>query len=182
MRTGWLLWQESLREFLYFEEPMLAPDPEHYYAAWQTRASRGARLASKSLWIYERATGLKRFSVTTEAGIKIQPYFDVPPPTNQNLYLFTVQGEEVPGGLVRVWLTQPTHRDLETLLPHLDPATLSEAILLATPPQQPDASRFYAGAARELYVTEEAYANLVEKFTGASDEHRFRLLIESLRA
>ncbi len=25
MRTGWLLWQESLRQFLYFEEEMLPP-------------------------------------------------------------------------------------------------------------------------------------------------------------
>lgn len=32
MRTGWLLWQESLRQFLYFEESMQAPDPADYYA------------------------------------------------------------------------------------------------------------------------------------------------------
>jgi hypothetical protein len=32
MRTGWLLWQESLRQFLYFEERMSEPDPAHYYA------------------------------------------------------------------------------------------------------------------------------------------------------
>ena len=32
MRTGWLLWQESLRQFLYFEEEMLAPNPANYDA------------------------------------------------------------------------------------------------------------------------------------------------------
>lgn len=32
LRTGWLLWQESLREFLYFEEEMQPPRPDNYWA------------------------------------------------------------------------------------------------------------------------------------------------------
>jgi hypothetical protein len=79
MRTGWLLWQESLRQFLYFEEPTTPPDPEKHYAEWHERMG-GARKASRNLWIYEKGTGRKRYSVTTSAGGKIQPYFDVPPP------------------------------------------------------------------------------------------------------
>ena len=110
MRTGWLLWQESLREFLYFEEPMTIPDPEGYYAEWRDSGG-GVRKASRNLWIYERATGRKRYSVTTAAGIKIQPYFDVPPPIDPNLYIWTVIGERIEGGLVRVWLTRRTARE-----------------------------------------------------------------------
>ncbi|MGA9778312.1 MAG: hypothetical protein ACLPRE_13850 [Limisphaerales bacterium] len=50
MRTGWLLWQESLRQFLYFEEPMLAPDPKDFYAEWHDSGG-GARKASRNLWV-----------------------------------------------------------------------------------------------------------------------------------
>lgn len=81
VRTGWLLWQDTLRQFLYFEEEMLAPDPADYFAEWHSRRSGGSRKSSTSLWIYEKDTGKKRYSVTTEAGAKIQPYFDVPRPT-----------------------------------------------------------------------------------------------------
>ena len=81
MRFGWLLWEDELREFLYFEESMTKPDPEKYSATWNETPARGTRKASKSLWIFDEETGAKRYSVTTGAGIKIQPYFDVPPPT-----------------------------------------------------------------------------------------------------
>ena len=80
MRTGWLIWENSLTEFLYFEERMLPPDPDKYFAQWNKTPARGTRKASKSLWIYEKETKQKRYSVTTSAGIKIQPYFDVPSP------------------------------------------------------------------------------------------------------
>ena len=73
MRTGWLLWQESLRQFLYLEERMQVPDPKDYTAKW-VGSGGGARLASRNLWIYDRATKRKRFSVTTAAGAKIQPF------------------------------------------------------------------------------------------------------------
>jgi hypothetical protein len=68
MRIGWLLWKDSLDEFLYFEEPMHIPDPSHYFSKWNITPARGARKESKSLWIYEKATGAKRYSVTTDAG------------------------------------------------------------------------------------------------------------------
>jgi hypothetical protein len=88
MRTGWLLWQESLRQFLYFEERMRIPDPDDYKAQW-VDSGGGARKGSRNLWIYDKRTERKMFSVTTTAGAKIQPYFDVPPPDDPNLYLFT---------------------------------------------------------------------------------------------
>jgi hypothetical protein len=97
MRTGWLLWQESLRAFLYFEEPMQAPDPSDYFAEWHS-STGGTRKPSKNLWIYERETGRKRYSVTTAAGIKIQPYFDVPAPNDPNLYVWQVIGEQIDAG------------------------------------------------------------------------------------
>lgn len=129
MRTGWLLWQASLRQFLYFEEEMLPPIPDEYTAKWVTRKSGGGRKGSTNLWIYERDTGRKRYSVTTEAGAKIQPYFDVPPPTDPNLYIFTVIGEVIDTGLVRVWITETTSRELKRLLGKLDTETLSRVIV-----------------------------------------------------
>ncbi len=56
LRTGWLLWQVSLREFLYFEEPLVAPDPDNFYAKWVEK-SDGRRKGSRNLWIYQKDTG-----------------------------------------------------------------------------------------------------------------------------
>lgn len=128
LRTGWLLWQASLEEFLYFEEEMTAPDSADYVAEWSERKGGGARKSSTNLWIYELKTGLKRYSVTTEAGTKIQPYFTVPPSTDPNLYHFRVQGEQVDGGLVRIWLTPGTARELNRVVGGLDPVVVSNAI------------------------------------------------------
>src|SRR5258708_5329837 len=100
MRTGWLLWQESLKQFLYFEEEMLEPNPDEYYAEWKETISGERRKSSKNLWVYEKETGKKRYSITTSAGAKIQPYFDVPPPQDPNVYLFTVIGEAIRVGYV----------------------------------------------------------------------------------
>jgi len=95
MRVGWLLWEDNLTEFLYFEERMLPPDAELFYAEWNETSARGARKSRRSLWIYEKHTVRKQFSVTTSAGIKIQPYFDVPAPSDTNLYYFRVQSKPV---------------------------------------------------------------------------------------
>ena len=89
----------NLRQFLYFEEPIRAPNADDYTAEW-VESGGGSRKGSRNLWIYEKATGKKRFSVTTSAGAKIQPYFDVPPPNNPNLYIFTVIGEVIMDGFV----------------------------------------------------------------------------------
>ena len=182
MRTGWLLWQESLREFLYFEEPMVAPDPSRYRAVWSERTTTGARLGSKNLWIYDKNTDEKKFSVTTQAGIKIQPYFRVPAHDDPNLYLFIVQGEFLGDGFVRVWVTAPTARELESLLGGLDPGKVSAAILQAKPQTGIDAIDAELQDVTELQVSADAYAKLVKDFEGVSDEQRFRLLVTSLHA
>ena len=67
MRTALLIWESDLVEFLYFEEPMVASRPEDYYTEWHETAARGMRRASRSLWIYNRDTRHKRYSITTSA-------------------------------------------------------------------------------------------------------------------
>ena len=102
MRFGWLLWKETLDEFLYFEEAMEKPIPSDFFAHWNDTPAKGARKASRSLWIYDKATHNKVYSVTTTAGAKIQPYFQVPDPTDPNLYHFVVRGVLDNDGLVEV--------------------------------------------------------------------------------
>ncbi len=183
MRTGWLLWQESLREFLYFEEEMLKPDASNYCATWSHREGGAGRKASASLWIYERDTGRKRYSVTTSAGAKIQPYFDVPPPDDPNLYIFTVQGEPIGRSRVRIWVTEASARELKRLLGALNVRTLSSAILRS-------AGAFKPGEVTEVLVSKrayplvlrtDAYTALQEMFPGSvSDEHMVQMLIQHL--
>ncbi len=185
MRTGWLLWQQSLKQFLYFEEEMLPPDPDSYMAEWRSRKSSGTRKSSINLWIYERETGRKRYSVTTEAGAKIQPYFDVPPPSDPNVYLFTVIGEVVEVGLVRVWISEPTARELTRLLGSLDIEILSQAATEAARAiyELEDSSSFLkAEMARSVVITEDAYRALSETVGGVSDEHTFQLVAKHLRS
>ena len=106
IRWGILLWNRKLSEFLYFEEEMAEPDPDDYYAEIieKTRTRGGRTKTSKSLWIYEKSTEKKKFSVThPENGAKVQPYFDVPN-VGQGAYVFTVSEEE----LYPLWLTKET--------------------------------------------------------------------------
>jgi hypothetical protein len=185
MRTGWLLWQDSLRQFLYFEEEMVPPDPRHFEAKWVQRVSKsGSRKPSTNLWIYDRKTGAKRYSVTTEAGAKIQPYFDVPPLTDQNVYIFTVIGEILNTGLVRVWLTDATARELERVIGSLEPEALSKAVLesakLVT--KRDVAEELTKEVAHPFTITLEAYEALQRAFPGVSDEHCFQQLAEQLRS
>jgi hypothetical protein len=183
MRVGWLLWQESLREFLYFEEEMLPPAPADYIAEWK-ESGGGARKTSRNLWVYEKDTGRKRFSITTSAGAKIQPYFDVPPPNHSCLYYFCAQGEHLKGGLVRIWITPTTAILLKKILGSIDKETLSSAII--------EASREFSGvegekakgerieSAEPMIITEEAYSALTEAFNGVSDEHKIQLFARFL--
>jgi hypothetical protein len=181
MRTGWLLWQSTLKEFLYFEEEMLAPDPIDYFAEWRDSGG-GSRKGSRNLWIFERETGQKRYSVTTVAGAKIQPYFDVPPPTDPNLYLFRVQGEEVERGLIRVWVALSTHRELLRLLGDLSTESLSNAIAVAaTEPEDGSGAAPPQEEAVPLLITPEAYELLTASFAGVSDEHMMQLLADRIR-
>jgi hypothetical protein len=184
MRTGWLLWQDSLRQFLYFEEQMLPPNPDDFEARWVQRVSKsGSRKPSKNLWIYDRSTGAKRYSVTTEAGAKIQPYFDVPPLTDPNVYIFTVIGEILNAGFVKVWLTDATARELKRIIGTLEPGPLSETILksakLVTKMDVVEEAK--REIAHAFTITLEAYGVLQATFPGVSDEHCFQSLSEYLR-
>jgi hypothetical protein len=182
MRTGWLLWQESLRQFMYFEEEMLPPNPRDYYAVWM-KSGGGVRKTSRNLWIYEKRTRAKRYSLTTAAGAKIQPYFDVPAPDDPNLYLFTVIGELLDTGLVRVWLTEATAREIKRLAGTLDSSVISQTILriASSVKAHPDTSKpmdIEKGVA--LLITPEAYEALTSALPGVNDDHRFQLLASVL--
>lgn len=180
MRTGWLLWQESLREFLYFEEAMQAPNPVDFWAQWQDSGG-GARKASRNLWVYENSTGRKRYSITTSAGAKIQPYFDVPPPNDPNLYHFVVQGEQLSDGSVRVWVTPNTAFMVRQKLGTLERGIISQAIisvadkLLQMAPEQVAAEMVKLDVAESISLTLEAYQSLATTFPGVSDEHKLLL-------
>lgn len=184
MRTGWLLWQDSLRQFLYFEERMVPPDPRLFEAKWVQRVSKsGSRKPSTNLWIYDRKTGAKRYSVTTEAGAKIQPYFDVPPLTDPNVYIFTVIGEIVRAGFVRVWLTDATAREVKRIVGSLDAEALSKAVLDTAKlvEKQDITEEAQREIAHPFTITLEAYEALQSAFPGVGDEHCFQLLASQLR-
>ncbi len=183
IRVGWLLWQESLREFLYFEEEMLAPIPNNYTAEWK-ESGGGARKTSRNLWVYEKDTGRKRFSITTSAGPKIQAYFDVPPPNHPCLYYFCAQGEKIRGGIVKIWVTTTTAILLKRILGSLDKETLSSAIMGASREfsgdQEETAEEEGLELAEAVLITEEAYSALAEAFNGVSDEHMIQLFVRFL--
>ena len=181
MRFGWLLWENALREFLYFEETMAKPDPEKFYAEWNETAARGARKASKSLWIYEKATGQKRYSVTTSAGIKIQPYFDVPPPNDPNLAYFRVQSEPLDDDTIILWVAAATASQLKERLGSIEKEAVSKAVFEATQKFR-DGDEFSIDdqhPAVPIHVSKDAFV-LLEHWNGVSDDHSIQLLIKSL--
>lgn len=182
MRIGWLLWEDLLTEFLYFEQRLMAPDPREYYAQWNETPVKGIRKASKSLWIFERETNQKRYSVTTSAGIKIQPYFDVPSPTDPNLYYFRVQSEPVDSDSVRIWVTASTARGIERILGSLDKTPVSQAILEAA--QKAHKLESAGGKGEDLAVpiliSGSAFKEFQKAWDGVSDEHRAQLFLETL--
>lgn len=182
LRTGWLLWQEGLREFLYFEHKMVEPDPDDYYAVWK-ESGGGSRKTSKNLWVYEKDTERKRYSITTVAGAKIQPYFDIPPPNDP---YFRVQGEEIEAGLVRIWVTSTTALLLQQKLGNLEKDTISSAILKAieaamklqeADKRQPASPH---DMAKPIFISREAYEALANVYPGVSDEHRMQLFVRSI--
>jgi hypothetical protein len=183
MRTGWLLWQADLVEFLYFEEEMLPPDPDDYWAEWHESRS-GNRKPSKNLWVYEKTSGVKRYSITTTAGAKIQPYFDVPAPNDPHLYYFCVQGEPVENGLIRIWVTSTTAILLQNILGSIEADRVSAAIIESAHQvhsEREDAARAVGtDLAQPVLITPEAYTSLTQAFTGASDEHRMQLFAQYL--
>lgn len=183
MRIGWLLWQESLVEFLYFEEKMVAQNPNDYWAEWK-ESGGGARKTSKNLWVYENKTGRKRYSITTTAGAKIQPYFDIPAPNDPNLYYFRVQGEEMDGGLTRIWITPTTNLLLNQLFSNLETTAISTAILESAKElsiiEDTEGNRAVipeTETAKPIYLTQDAYLALKQAFPGINDDHRVQLFI-----
>lgn len=184
LRTGWLLWQSSLRQFLYFEELATAPDPSDFTAVWNERDAGGARKSSKNLWIYEKATQKKRYSVTTSAGIKIQPYFDIPASFDPNLYIFTVIGEHLTLQDTRIWLTPETAKMLKQSAGSLAPADvmalIERASLSAQMAQATANSVTIEECAIPVAISHETYALLSEAFPGNNDDHSVSLMLAHL--
>lgn len=182
MRTGWLLWEDKLTEFLYFEERMLAPNPEQYFAEWNDTPAKGVRKASRSLWIYDEATKKKRYSVTTSAGIKIQPYFDVPTPSEPNLYYFRTQSEAISETSVRLWVSAATAQALRAKLGSLDSGTVNTAIFRAIEQASKvtQMSEEEDGLAIPIEISQEAHQLLIATWEAVSDEHHMQLLLKAL--
>jgi hypothetical protein len=182
MRIGWLLWEDDLQDFLYFEEPMKRPDPTQYYAEWNETAARGARKPSKSLWVYEKGTNKKRYSVTTSAGIKIQPYFDVPPPNDPNLACFRVQSEIFDPDTIILWVAAATAEQLKERLGSIDKNVVSQAVFEAAKMAVDDDVLTVEdlGAAVQIPVSKDAFDLLLSQWDAVSDDHRIQLLLKTL--
>lgn len=182
LRTGWLIWKDALDEFLYFEEETSVLPPEEYYAEW-VDSGGGRRKRSRNLWVYERASDKKKFSITTEAGAKIQPYFDVPAPNDPALFYFKTQGEVLDNGLVRLWLTEMTAGFLQHILGSLDTETLSDTIKELCEgdvlEEEPITERSFGAV--PITITPQAYSLLCSYFTGVSDDHRIQLMIRKIK-
>ena len=160
---------------------MFTPDPKDYKAEWHTKVD-GVRKGSKNLWVYEKATGKKRYSITTSAGAKIQPYFDVPTPDDPNLYLFTVIGEVIGTDLVRAWITAATLRELKRYVNDTDTKTLSDLILAElkdTMPSDVEPAE-EERLATPIVLRKEAYGRLKAAFKSVNDDHSFQCLIAYL--
>lgn len=183
LRTGWGLWQSNLKEFIYFEEEMLVPSPDDFIAEWHENEGKGARKESKSLWIYEKETGQKKYSITTSAGAKIQPYFDVPPASDPNVYFFRVQGEEYKPGFIRVWVPAATAHDLERLAGDLSTERLHDVIARSKSDLKESRAAYSISPeeAIAITITIDSYRTLEGLFPNAvSDAHRIQLLIAEL--
>ncbi len=182
MRIGWLLWEDSLTEFLYFEQPLVAPQAENYYAVWNETPPRGARKGSRSLWIYEKNTNKKKYSVTTSAGIKIQPYFDVPSPSDKNLYYFRVQSEPVDSNTIQIWVSSRTAKAIQRIIGNLDKSKVSDTIIKASKYVSTRAIGISAeeDIAQPIRVTRKAFEIFQSTWEGVSDEHRAQLFLEAL--
>lgn len=182
MRIGWLLWENSLTEFLYFEEKMISPNPKDYYAKWHITPARGVRKASKSLWIYTKDTNRKRYSVTTSAGIKIQPYFDVPAPSDPNLYYFRVQSEPLDDETILLWVSSNTAGALQRKIGSLDRDTMSSVVsqLLSGSHQPMKPVIASQEVAVSIPIYKDVHSKLIELWKPVSDEHLAQLLLKAL--
>jgi hypothetical protein len=182
MRTGWLLWERSLTEFIYFEERMAPPNPDLYWAEWNERPAKGSRKSSKNLWIYERDSNKKKFSITTSAGAKIQPYFDVPSPADPNLVYLRVQGEPIGHDKVQIWITADSAQKLRLILQDDTLDSLSHKIISAAHTQDaaPEPADVESHLAIPVVITKTAHEALNSHWDGVSDAHRIQLLIQAI--
>ena len=182
MRVGWLLWEDNLTEFLYFERRCCRQMPALFTPSG-THGRPGVVNRAEALWIFERETGQKRYSVTTSAGIKIQPYFDVPAPSDTNLYYFRVQSEPVNSETIQLWISASTAVALQRHLGTLTRESLSDAILSLAEkgthgiaPANPEND-----LAVPVQISVTAHAALLMMWdTAVSDEHRAQLLLKAL--
>jgi hypothetical protein len=179
LRTGWLLWQRDLSEFVYFEERLDPPDASEFFARWEKREARGRRKETVNLWIFERATDIKRYSVTgSGAGAKIQPYFDVPEEDHEFLYRFQVQGAPAEDGIVSTWISETTYLALEVCLGEVAPEALDEALSLAAGDMASAGPR--RPGARQIFIRETNYASLKADFPELTDDERLQQLVRTL--
>lgn len=181
MRLGWLLWESELREFLYFEEQMTKPRAKDFYAVWNRTPPRGVRKASRSLWIYDKLMQRKRYSVTTSAGIKIQPYFEVPHPSDPNLAYFRVQSEPVNEDTISLWVTAETAADVRRYLGSTDKEVVSQAVL--TKADEKSIRQFAPiddlDLAVPIHISRHAHQLLVDKWRGVNDDQSVQLFLQA---
>jgi len=182
LRSGWLLYDSSLTEFLYFEERSQNLNPKKHRAVWSERVKKGegGRRGNRNLWIYDQ-NGQKVWSVTGgSSGTKIQPYFKVPAANDEHLCYFRVQGEPLSAETVRVWVTESTANNLRQILGELDTRRVTDAILNVSGSDETLSATEEFEEIRELEIGQNAYSALKEKFLGVSDEHCFQLLCKRL--
>jgi hypothetical protein len=124
IRWGILLWRPNFTEFLYFEEQIREPNPDNFYARFVEGKHRGK--PTRNLHIFEKQTGIKRYSITMpDKGAKLQPYFDVPP-IGQGAYFFKVPNDS----RKPVWLAETTIEALQHASSH-GKQSIDELILSA---------------------------------------------------
>lgn len=100
-RYGVLLYNPTLEEFLYSEQDIEKLNPASFYAEKH----------NGSLWIFERESKIKRFSITGHThGAKIQRYLDVPE-VGKGSYYFKVEND----GSKPIWLSPETYNTLSTM-------------------------------------------------------------------
>ncbi len=124
----------------------------------------------------------KRYSVTTSAGIKIQPYFDVPPPTDPNLYYFRVQSEPVGNDTIHMWVTHSTARSLEERIGPLTLENVSQTVLTLAERVEAEgpSATIEVELAVAIPISSAAHQRLVATIEGVSDEHRAQLMLRAL--
>jgi len=86
-RWGLLVYSPTLSHASYFEYPICCLDPRGLTAEYRTKKKSDSRRGTTNLWIYQN--GQKIMSVTSQsAGMKIQPYFNVPDVCDNRYDLF----------------------------------------------------------------------------------------------